>query len=61
MESERILLHEIEEALLRINRGIFGVCLEVGQPIGKPRLDAKPWAKYCITVAREMERRGKTG
>lgn len=61
VESERKLLHEINEALLRMQRGIYGVCLERGEPIGKPRLDAKPWAKYCIAVAREMERRGRTG
>lgn len=61
VESERKLLHEIDEALRRMRRGIYGVCLEKGEPIGKPRLDAKPWAKYCIAVAREMERRGKTG
>ncbi|MCX5660199.1 MAG: TraR/DksA family transcriptional regulator [Planctomycetota bacterium] len=61
VESERKLLHEINEALRRMQRGIYGVCLEKGEPIGKPRLDAKPWAKYCIAVAREMERRGKTG
>ena len=59
VESERKLLHEIVEAVMRIRKGIYGVCLETGKPIGKPRLDAKPWAKYCIEVAREKERRGE--
>jgi RNA polymerase-binding transcription factor DksA len=35
------------------------VCVQSGKPIGKARLDAKPWAKYCIEVAREMERLGR--
>jgi RNA polymerase-binding transcription factor len=59
VESERKLLREIDEALIRINDGYFGVCLASGRPIGKARLDAKPWAKYCIEVVRERERRGK--
>ena len=59
VESERKLLREIDEALIRINEGYFGVCLVSGRPIGKARLDAKPWAKYCIEVVRERERQGK--
>jgi RNA polymerase-binding protein DksA len=61
VESERKLLVEINEALLRIKAGTFGVCIEKGIPIGRPRLDIKPWAKYCIEVARDMERRGRAG
>ncbi len=56
MESERQTLREIDQALIRIEKGIYGVCLESGTPIGKPRLTAKPWAKYCIEVARQRER-----
>jgi len=59
VESERRLLREIDEALERIRDGIYGVCLERGVPIRRARLEAKPWAKYCIEVARERERRGK--
>ena len=58
VQSERKLLEEINDALLRIQKGIYGVCLETGKPIGKARLDAKPYARYCIEVARERERRG---
>lgn len=59
VESERKLLGEINEALERIRDGIYGVCLERGVPIARPRLEVKPWAKYCIEVAREREKRGK--
>ena len=58
MESEKRLLREIDEALLRIRDGIYGVCLESGKPIIRARLEIKPWAKYSIEVARERERRG---
>ncbi|MEM8737459.1 MAG: TraR/DksA family transcriptional regulator [Planctomycetota bacterium] len=58
MESERRIVIEIDEALQRLVDKTYGVCIESGVPIGRPRLDAKPWAKYCIEIARERERRG---
>ena len=58
VESERKLLGEINAALIRIQKGTYGVCEESGKPIGKARLDVTPWARYCIEVARDMERRG---
>ncbi len=58
VESERRLIGEIDQALERMVDGIYGVCLERGVPISRARLEAKPWAKYCIEVARERERRG---
>ncbi|MAE66045.1 MAG: hypothetical protein CMJ18_17370 [Phycisphaeraceae bacterium] len=59
VESERQMLREIDEALHRIANRTYGVCLERAIPIGRPRLDAKPWAKYCIEVVREKERLGE--
>jgi DnaK suppressor protein len=58
MESERKLLIEIDEALGRIADKTFGVCLATGQMINQARLEAKPWAKYCIEAARVIERNG---
>ncbi len=58
VESERRMLREIDEALDRIEKGTYGVCIESGEPIGRPRLEAKPWAKHSIEVAREREKRG---
>lgn len=58
IESERSVLREIDEALERIRKGTYGVCLGTGKPIGKARLRAKPWAKYCYeyTLAQETGR-----
>ena len=58
MESERQLLREIDEAILRMREGYYGVCLESGRPIQKMRLEFAPWAKYCIDVARLREKHG---
>ncbi len=59
LASERRLLAEIEDALYRMEQGYYGVCVETGVPIKRERLEAKPWAKYCIEVVREKERRGE--
>ena len=56
LEHERQTLSEIHEALLRMENGTYGVCVNSGQPIGKVRLAAKPWAKYHMDIIRERER-----
>jgi DnaK suppressor protein len=56
IENERELLREIDEALTRIDEGTYGICIATGRPIGKARLKAKPWAKYCIEYARMLEK-----
>ena len=46
---------QIDEALLRIQRRTYGVCLGTLKPISKARLRARPWAKYGIEYARMVE------
>ena len=55
LESERLILAEIDDALARISNGTYGVCMGTGKPIAKARLRAKPWAKYTIEYARLIE------
>ena len=55
MDSEIKLLNEIDQALQRIEKGNYGICLGTGQQIPKTRLEAKPWAKYCVEYARMIE------
>ena len=56
MDSERRLLKEIDDALERIEQGTYGVCEATGKPIRKARLEAQPWARYCVEYARMMEK-----
>jgi len=42
------LLREVQDALHRIARGTYGVCQECEEPISGKRLDAVPWAKFCV-------------
>ena len=55
MDSERKLLREIDEALGRIDKKTYGVCEGTGKQIPKARLEAQPWAKYCVEYARMLE------
>jgi RNA polymerase-binding protein DksA len=56
MDSERRLLVEIEDALGRIEDGTYGICQNNGELIPKARLDAIPWARYCVACANLSEK-----
>jgi DnaK suppressor protein len=55
IESERLTLREIQEALGRIEDGTYGLCVATGKPIGRMRLEAVPWAKHTIEYSRMLE------
>jgi DnaK suppressor protein len=57
VEKDRVVLREINQALAKIQDGTYGICEGTGKPIGKPRLEAQPWAKYSIEYARMLEKR----
>ena len=55
MDSERKLLREIDDAIGRIEQGTYGICEGTSKPIPKARLEAQPWARYCVEYARMLE------
>ena len=55
MYSERKLLKETHDALERIEQGTYGICESTGKQIRKARLEARPWARYCVEYARMLE------
>lgn len=56
MDSERKVIAEIDHALNRIEEGTYGVCEIGGEPIPKQRLEAIPWARFCVGCAGLLER-----
>ena len=42
------LLRQIQEALVRIEEQTYGICQECEIPISAKRLEAVPWASYCV-------------
>ncbi len=49
-------LRLIEEALMRIEEGTYGLCEDCDEEIGEKRLKNQPWTTLCITHAEERER-----
>jgi len=53
--TDRSMLNLIDEALLRIKRGTYGTCIECEEELQQKRLEAVPWAKYCVKCAEKHE------
>jgi DnaK suppressor protein len=56
-ENAEHLLAEIQEALERMDKGTYGLCVTCGKPIAQERLEAVPWAARCIDDTRALENR----
>ncbi|MDX1630868.1 MAG: TraR/DksA family transcriptional regulator [Thermoanaerobaculia bacterium] len=55
--GERTELIRIEDALNRIDEGFYGSCIHCERPIGVPRLEAMPAARYCVEC-QELDENG---
>lgn len=53
---ESLYFKKIEEALLRIKEGTYGLCLDCGAQIGNKRLEARPTAELCIDCKETSEK-----
>ena len=51
------LLREVNDALQRLDHGTYGICLECEEPISNKRLDAVPWARYCVACQEQIAAR----
>lgn len=54
---ETLYLKKVEEALLRIEEGTFGLCESCEEDIGLKRLEARPTATLCVSCKEEQERK----
>jgi DnaK suppressor protein len=54
-EHELVELQAIEDALKRIQEGVYGLCLSCGVPIPQERLHAAPQALRCIDCQTKFE------
>ena len=53
--GDRRLLKEVVSALQKIAEGGFGACERCGEAIAEKRLEALPFARYCIECQRAVE------
>ena len=54
-ERELVELQAIEDALKRIQEGVYGLCLACGAPIPHERLHAAPQALRCVVCQTTFE------
>lgn len=59
IKSFRTQLQEIEQALVRIENGTFGLCRITNEPIEEKRLNALPWTDLSIEGAEILETQKK--
>lgn len=58
-DRERKLLKKVQQSLVRIESGDYGWCEETGEPIGIPRLLARPTATLSLEAQERREMRQK--
>ncbi len=58
-DRERKLLKKVQSALARIESGEYGFCEETGDPIGIPRLLARPTATLSLEAQQRREMKQK--
>lgn len=56
LDRESNLLRNVKSALARVADGSYGVCLHCEEEIKPKRLEAVPWAKYCIRCQEAADR-----
>ncbi len=55
-DRARKLVSKIDQALLRIDNGLYGFCEETDEPIGLKRLEARPIATMSVEAQERHER-----
>jgi DnaK suppressor protein len=55
-DRERRLIVKMQEAIKRIDDGVFGVCESCGGPISEKRLTARPVTTDCIDCKTKQEK-----
>ncbi|MFW6171904.1 MAG: TraR/DksA family transcriptional regulator [Planctomycetota bacterium] len=55
LQNEGEELREIDAALERMERGVYGICVDCSRHIPKKRLTAIPYATLCIECKQKQE------
>lgn len=55
-DLERRQVMQVEDAIVRIREGSYGECMMCGDEIEVRRLEAIPWARYCVSCQELAEK-----
>jgi len=53
--TDREILQQVDAALQHIRTGTYGTCHECGDELNRKRLEAVPWASYCVKCQEKIE------
>ena len=56
LDRDSNMLRQIRRALARIADGSYGVCLHCEEDISPKRVNAVPWAAFCIKCQEQVDR-----
>jgi len=56
LDRDSNMLRQIRRALARVSEGSYGVCLHCEEDISPKRMNAVPWAVYCIKCQEQIDR-----
>jgi len=59
-DRERKKLQLVDDALQRLESGVYGECEECGGEIAAGRLEAMPFSRLCVTCQSEFEQAQRT-
>ena len=60
LDRNSSFMREVQNALIRMDVGTFGVCVNCDESINLKRLTAIPWASSCIACQEAADREQKT-
>lgn len=55
LDESRVKLTRLKNALLRIDRPMFGICIECEEEIGFGRMSIRPESVRCVECANNMQ------
>jgi DnaK suppressor protein len=55
LDQQTRSIHAIRTALAKMRKGAYGLCERCEEPIAGKRLDALPWARFCVTCQSAVE------
>lgn len=56
LDRDSNMLRQIRRALARVADGSYGVCLHCEEEISPKRVNAVPWAAFCIKCQEQVDR-----
>ncbi|TDU71249.1 TraR/DksA family transcriptional regulator [Prosthecobacter fusiformis] len=61
LAKEQDAIYEINEALKRIDSGMYGICEMSGDTISEERLEALPFTRFTVVCQERLEREQRSG